>query len=301
VVLSFLSFAEIDYTDIHEVSTLRVEKVFNNNVVLTKDEQGHDVIAMGRGLAFQKKPGDPIDANQIEKVFAQVNPNMTSKLIALLAEIPLDYFNLCEAIVQDAKIRLGKKLSENLIITLTDHIFFAIKRIRDGIIVKNGLLWETKRLYREEFEVGKQALKRIKQQYQIELPEDEAAFIALHLVNAQLDEELPTIIAMTKVMKGILEIVRIHFMVTLDEDSLNYYRFITHLKFFTQRLINGSLYHDDQDDELFTMVKRKYPESYRCTEKIRKYIQTEFNHDLNSEEMLYFTVHLERLIKNTST
>lgn len=276
-----------------------INKIYNNNVVQSRDEHGHDIIVMGRGIAFGRKPGDPIEAGKVEKTFAQIDQMMTSKLVSLLAEIPIEYFRLVEAIIQDAKIKLGKKLNESLVITLTDHIYFAIKRIKEGVIVKNALLWETKRLYPDEFAIGRQALQAINGRYQIQLPEDEAAFIALHLINAQLDEELPTIMAMTKIMKSILEIVRIHFMITFDEESLSYYRFINHLKFFTQRLVTARLYHDDQDEELFLMIKRKYPESYQCTEKIRRFIKNEYNCDMSNEELLYFTVHLERLIKNT--
>jgi len=278
---------------------LLIDKIYNNNVVLSKDEHGHEIVVMGKGIAFGRKPGDKIEDEKIEKTFTQIDRQMTSKLVSLLTEIPIDYFQLVEQIIQDAKIRLGKKLNDSLIITLTDHIFFAAKRIREGIIVKNGLLWETKRIYPEEFAIGKQALQQIEARYQVSLPEDEAAFIALHLINAQLGEELPTVVEMTKIMKNILEIVRMHFMIKLDEDSLNYYRFITHLKFFTQRLVTEKLYSDDQDDELFQLVKKKYPETYRCTEKIRRYIQTEYNHSLTNEELLYFTVHLERLIHNS--
>lgn len=278
---------------------MRIDRIYNNNVVQSTDKHGHEVVVMGRGIAFGRKPGDQIEADKIEKTFTQINQQMTSKLVSLLAEIPLDYFELVDQIIQDAKLRLGKKLNETLTITLTDHIFFAIKRIKEGIIVRNGLLWETKRIYPEEFAIGKQALQQIEAKYQVSLPEDEAAFIALHLINAQLDEELPTVMAMTKIMKSILEIVRMHFMINLDEESLNYYRFITHLKFFTQRLVTAKLYSDDQDDELFQMVRKKYPETYRCTEKIKNFIQNEYSYNLTNEELLYFTVHLERLIKNT--
>lgn len=274
-----------------------VEKVYNNNVVLSKDHSGQEIIVMGRGLAFQKKIGDPIDQKLVEKIFTQINQEMTSRLISLLSEVPLEYFNLSEEIIQETKVRLGRKINENIILSLTDHIYFAIKRLKEGIVVKNGLLWETKRLYPEEYDLGKRAVKRINERYTINLPDDEAAFIALHLINAQLNEEIPTIMAMTTLMKGVLEIVRMHFLIEFDEESLSYYRFISHLKFFSQRLITGNLYQDENDNDLFAFVKLKYPESYKCTEKICHYIQNEFSYKLTSEEMLYITVHIQRLIK----
>lgn len=277
-----------------------VEKVFNNNVILSRDENDNDVVVMGCGIAFQKRPGDTVDHSRIEKVFRQVDKDMTSRLVALLSEIPLEYFTLTEEIIKDAKLRLGKKLNDNIVISLTDHIFFALKRYHEGHIIKNGLLWETKRLYREEYEIGRRAVALIGSRYDVQLPDDEAAFIAMHLINAHLDEEIPTVVEMTKVMKGVLEIVRIHFMVPLDEESISYYRFVTHLKFFSQRLVTGNLYNESTDLDLFNFVKVKYPESFACTEKIYRFIQGEFNYGLSAEEMLYITVHIERLVKNTT-
>lgn len=277
-----------------------VEKIFNNNIVLSKDEKNQEVIVMGRGIAFQKRPGDPIDPQIVEKVFTQINKDMTSQLVALLSEIPVVYFQLTEEIIQFSKQKLGRKFNDNVIISLTDHIFFAVKRFKEGIVVQNGLLWEIKRLYKEEYELGKSALVFIHEKVNVQLPEDEAAFIALHLVNAQLNEEIPTIVTMTKVMKGVLEIVRLHFMVTFDEESLNYYRFITHLKFFSQRVVSGNFYQDEQDQDMFNFVKNKYAKSYQCTEKISHFIESQFNYQLTSEEMLYITVHIERLIKSSN-
>ncbi len=276
-----------------------IHKVYNNNVVLSKDEHENDIVVMGRGIAFQKKRGDAIETEKVEKVFHQVNEGMQHRLAELLYEIPLEYFSVTEEIIQIAKIKLGKKMNGSIVMSLTDHLYYAVQRFRDGQGIRNGLLWEIKRLYKEEFELGKHALDIIKQRYGLEMPEDEAAFIALHLINAQLDEELPMVMSMTKIMKGVLEIVRMHFMIKLDEESLSYHRFVTHLKFFSQRLVHGNLYKESDDVELYEFVKRKYPESFKCTEKIVKYVQKEFNYILTSEEMLYISVHIHRLIKKS--
>jgi len=277
-----------------------IKKIFNNNIVLSKDENGHDVVVMGCGIGFQKHNGDLVDEAAIEKIFSQIHKGIRAKFVALLNEIPLEYFILSEDIINEAKVKMGKQINENVLISLTDHIYFAIKRYKEGVHIGNGLLWEIKRLYSDEFELGKRSIDRINAQYDTMLPEDEAAFIALHLINAQLDVEIPTIVQMTKVMRGILEIVKIHFMIELDTNSLNYYRFITHLKFFSLRLVDGSSYKDEQDQDLFLFVKKKYTHAFACTEKIRNYVLLEFQYELSSEEMLYITVHLERLLKSSN-
>ena len=156
-----------------------------------------------------------------------------------------------------------------LYISLTDHIHYAVERFKKGMTIKNGLLWEIKNLYKEEFQIGLEALKRSSRLFGVRLPEDEAAFIALHIVNAELNEDIGNIMAMTEIVQEVLKIVQYHYRVDFDQESLNYYRFITHLKFFAQRLVNKEFYHDGEQDDLFQIVKTRYAEAYDCALKIR--------------------------------
>ena len=76
-----------------------------------------------------------------------------------------------------------------------------------------------------------EALDIIEQRLKVRLPEDEAGFITLHLVNAQLDSEMPEILQITKIMQEILNIVKYQLSLDYDEQALSYHRFVTHLKF----------------------------------------------------------------------
>ena len=44
-------------------------KVINNNVVSALDESGEEIVVMGKGVGFAKKPGTPVDEGRIEKRF----------------------------------------------------------------------------------------------------------------------------------------------------------------------------------------------------------------------------------------
>lgn len=275
---------------------MNIEKIFNNNVVVALNDKGQEIVVMGRGLGFQKRSGDLIEQDKIEKVFTLSNKDMSDKFQQLVAEIPMEFMVISEQIINYAKVKLGKKLNDSIYISLTDHIHSAVERHRNGIELKNALLWDTKRLYKDEFAVGKEALKMIRDKFDIELPEDEAAFIALHIVNAQLNEEMPIVMNITKVMQEILNIVKYHFKIEFDEESLSYYRFTTHLKFFAQRLFNKKYYDENKDNELFDMVKNKYSNSYQCTKKIQKFIEEKYTYELTKEEMLYLTIHIERVV-----
>ncbi|MCY8520840.1 BglG family transcription antiterminator LicT [Bacillus atrophaeus] len=277
---------------------MKIAKVYNNNVVSVINEHDKESVIMGRGIAFQKKAGDKVEEGRIEKIFTLENKDVSEKFKTLLYEIPLECMEVSEEIISYAKMRLGKKINDSIYVSLTDHINFAIERHKKGLDIKNALLWETKRLYKEEFSIGKEALLMVEKKTGISLPEDEAGFIALHIVNAELNEEMPNIISITKVMQETLSIVKYHFNIEFDEESLYYYRFVTHLKFFAQRLFNGT-YMESSDDFLFETVKEKYHCAYKCTEKIKQYIQKEYDHELTSEELLYLTIHIERVVKQT--
>lgn len=275
---------------------MKITKILNNNVVISeKDKQ--EVIVMGRGIAFNKRAGDDVNEEQVEKVFILEGEDLTSKFKTLISYIPMEYMETSEKIIQYAKLQLGKKLNDSIYISLTDHIHFAIERHNDNLPIKNALLWETKHLYKEEFEIGLEALNMICDQFNVILPEDEAAFIALHIVNAQLNEDMSNIMDMTKVMQDILSIVKYHLKMEFDENSLNYYRFITHLKFFAHRLVKGTHYKNNNEDDLLNVIKDKYPKAYQCTEKIKRFVEKQYRYELTEEEMLYLTIHIQRVIK----
>lgn len=284
------------YFFVKEVIKIRIEKILNNNVVTSINDNNEEIIVMGRGIAFRKKVKDIIVEKNIEKIFTLSNPNMNNKFIELISSIPLEYTVISEEIIRYAKEKTGKKFNESIYISLTDHIYNAIDRHKQGIRVTNGLSWETKRLYSEEYEVGIEALEIIKKEFDITLSEDEAAFIALHFVNANLNEEMPILMEITKLIQEILNIVKYNFNIEFDLESLSYYRFITHLKFFAQRLFNNKINEKDEENDLFYIIKEKYNESYKCVMKIQKFILERYKYDLSKEEMLYLIIHIQKLI-----
>lgn len=273
-----------------------IQKILNNNVIVTLNEKGKEIIAMGRGIAFHRRPGEEIDSKQIDKVYTLSDQGVSSKFQAMLADIPMEHMLLSEHIINYAKIRLGKKLNDSIYVTLPDHISTAIVRYKDGIVLKNPLLWDIKRFYRDEFDVGLKANQIVLEEAGVEFMEAEAAFIALHFVNAQLNEQMENVYDITQIMQEICAIVKDYYRMEFDESSLNYYRFINHVKFFAQRLLNGSRY-DDDDDDLLEVIKFKHKEAFKCADCIKQVILKRYNFDFGNEELLYLTVHIARITK----
>lgn len=275
---------------------MKVLKVINNNIVLSRNQNDQEVVVMGKGLGYKKKAGDVIDETKIENMYLNSKEWSVNKLTQMLSSIPMEHIQVANEIIGFAKVSLGKELSENIFLTLTDHISYAVERYKEGMEIRNALLWEIKRFYNHEFLIGKEALSIIKNRLGVDLPEDEAGFIALHIVNAELDMgEVSRVSEMAKVIQNVLNIVKYHFNIELDEYSLNYERFITHLKFFFQRLFSNVKLDDAGMSSFIFMLKEKYTNEYACALKIKEYIKKEFDRDLEEDELIYLTIHIKRI------
>lgn len=273
---------------------MTVEKVINNNIVSAYDETGREVVVMGRGIGFGVKAGAVINKSKIEKVFRIKSQSVAEQFKELLANMPLEHAQISNDIISYAKSTLKLKLNQSIYVTLTDHINFAIERYQKGINLENALLWEIKRFYTQEYELGKYAVDLIRERLHVSLPEDEAGFIALHFVNAEYGTDIRDALHFPNQMKDILDIVTRELGIRLDEGSLHYERFITHVKFLLQRVYRKELL-PDEESELAEMMKKKYPREYACSEKIADYIEESVGCRLSAEEIMYLSIHIRRI------
>ncbi|WP_395016343.1 BglG family transcription antiterminator LicT [Robinsoniella peoriensis] len=274
-----------------------ITKIINNNIVCSVDEDGQEIIVRGLGIGFKQKPHDIIPGEKIEKVYKMESPKASGKLQELMAEIPLLYVETCTEIIDYARNTVGKRLNENVYITLTDHISFAIERKRQNMEYRNALLMEIRNFYIQEFQIGCKALEIIKEKLDVELSRDEAGFIALHIVNAELNTDMCDMVNITEMIQQVLDIAEKYYQMKLDDHSLAYERFITHLKFFGQRLFSDRITKDD-DVTFQKMVKKRYKNDYKCAEEIRTFIRETYKKEITEEEMIFLTIHLRR-VSNT--
>lgn len=276
-----------------------IKKILNNNVAVIQKHLEDEKIVMGRGLAYQKRVGDTVDESLIDKEFYLTNPEISHRYQELIQDIPIEYLELGENIITHIKTLVEAKMNDSIHISLVDHIYTSVLRYKDGIVVKNVLLWDIKRFYPKEYNIALQAIDMIESTIHIRLPDDEAGFIALHIVNAQMDDNIDDLYEITEIMQEVTTIVKYYFSIDLDESSVYFYRFITHLKFFAQRLVSHKSYVDSQDDGLLSVIKLKYHNAYQCVQRISNFILEKYDYVISGEEQLYLTIHIERLIYKT--
>lgn len=276
------------------MDSIIIEKVINNNIISAYEKSGAEVIVMGRGIGFKKKQGEVVPADQISKIFRIKSRTLTEQFKELLANMPLERVRISDEIISHAKDHLKLKLNQSIYVTLTDHINFAIERVSQGIEPQNALLWEIKRFYPQEFQLGIYALELIHDRLGILLPEDEAGFIALHFVNAEYGTDIRDAVKFPDQMQAIVDIVERDLGILLDESSLHYERFMTHIKFLIQRIYRKELL-SSEDRELSLLMQRKYPREYQCSVKVAEYIMQATGSRLSEEEIMYLSVHIRRV------
>lgn len=271
-----------------------IKRVYNNNVVMV-DDAGTERIAVGKGIAFGRKRGDVLDSASFEKVFTLDDPTQLSRLERLIKGIPSEYLLIAEDIVSMLRRESASVIDDNVLIALTDHISMALEREQAGIICDNPLLFEIKRFYGREFELALKAREIIRGHLGIEISEAEVGFIALHIVNATMKQRADHLMLSIKMINGILNTVAETFGLTYDEGSVQYERFLRHLQFFSQRVLDKSIA-QSEDTFLFHLGKDQYPDALECTERIGAHIEQEYGCVVSDAEKGYLVYHIANLV-----
>ena len=272
---------------------MKIVKVFNNNSVSVVLPGGREAILLGNGIGFHKRTGETVDEHRVEKVY-YVQTEMQTKFLEMLQDVHPNVMEAAERIISLSEAE-GFPLSSQATISLIDHITFAIDRLEKNISLPNLLLSETRLLYPKEFALGQQALEIIRERCGIALPEDEAGYIALHLVSISVDSSAAY--DTLKFVKAMLDIIRQTYGIALEEDSLDALRLITHLKFLSQRIQQSSTWQDGEDESLYTYLLRRDSRNPQCLERVDQFLRQKAQQPLNRQEQFYLLIHLNRVLE----
>ncbi|MUV36395.1 Levansucrase and sucrase synthesis operon antiterminator [Lentibacillus sp. JNUCC-1] len=272
---------------------MKIRKILNNNAVIVMDND-QEKIAMGPGVGFNKHKNDILPQSTVEKLFVLKEHE---KLQQLLERIPEEHLILAEDIIKHAEQELGMKINEHILIMLTDHVSFAIERLKEGIRVNNKLLQEIKILYKEEFNIALWAIRHIEEKTGVKMPLDEAGFIALHIHTMKLKGgDVRKAVRQTTIVREMVDSIESCLSITIEENDIAYERLIMHLHFALTR--TNQYNNHTMDPEMLEMIKSKYQISFQCAQTIAENIALDHNIYLPEEELGYITLHIERLRQN---
>ncbi len=275
---------------------MRIKKVINNNILCVVDDRGGEMIVTGRGLGFKRKIGERVDPALFEKTYHMEGKAEQRKLRELVAQIPIEHLRLTQDLIEYIKSQISTPLNESLLITLADHISFAIKRREEGIEFTNPLQGAIMSYYPTEYHLGQHCLRVIREETRVDLNPSEAAFITLHIVNAELNTSMSVMYDITKLIEGALEVVEYFYRKSFDRESLDFNRFVVHLRYFAQRLFQAAPRQEEEYDADFQeMIIRSCRQHYKCAQCIGEYIEKAYQKEVSPEELIYLTIHLKRI------
>ena len=278
---------------------MKIVRVLNTNAVVSIDQKGRELIITGAGIGFKKKKGESLDEALADKTYYLESADDNRRLQEVVKEISEEYLEIVSRIVKTAREE-GLKVRDSLYVTLTDHINSAVDRYRENIALKNMMKLEIRKFYPQEYEIGLKAVKWIQEQNDENLGVDEAAFIAMHIISAELgngsDVDFNKI---TELINAVLQIVRIYFKIEFDEKSISYERFLTHLKFFAARVFDNTIYQDSMQ-EIYKVLIEQNEYVYSGVRKIVEYIEKQYSYKLTIDERLYLLIHIKRILDEQS-
>lgn len=276
---------------------MQIQRILTNNAIVALDRFGKEQIVCGKGIGYKKRPGEEVDDHLVDKIFVKETDMRYQQIIRTLEHLPDEYLLLAYNILQAACAELNMKLNPIMLFSLADHLYYALQRFQEGVPLASGLSWEIKRFYEKEYQIGLLALELVQKQFGIQLPESEAAFVAMHIVSGETDDAtMEEVFEITKITEDICTIVRVSFGVEMDTSSTYYDRFITHLKYFARRVLHSEQYNDPSSEDLAQIIFKKYSGSFRCANKIGEYLSKKYHYQLVADELMYLTIHIQTIL-----
>lgn len=270
---------------------MKVIKCINNNVAVCMDSNGNEVIAFGKGIGFKKPPFE-IALKDIEKTYWDLD----DIYISMINDIPSEIIEISDHVVNFSRSKIHGIINSNIIFSLADHINFAIKRFNENLDIKLPIINDVKHLFPEEMSIGLYALSIIYSKTNVKLPDEEAAYIALHIINSEfLTKENYIEKNDSKLIREATDIIEIQFNIRLDKESINYSRFCSHMQYLVKRSENKEIF-NSENDTLYDSIIMSYPDAYKCIQTINAYIEKNMGWNLEEEEEIYLILHINRLL-----
>lgn len=274
---------------------VEVEKVLNNNVLIAKHTSFGEVVIIGKGVGFNRKRGDSIDTNTVEKLFVLKDEKEQKDYIKLLPFVDNDLHEVIISAIELIKTKANAPLNEHIHVALTDHLMFTFNRMSKGMEIRNPFLVETKTLYPFEYGIARDVVNHIAKKTDISMPEGEIGFIALHIHSSLMNRELSEVNHDSQLVTKLVNMIEDQLKININKDSIDYTRLVRHLRYTIERVKNGERV--EEPEKISSLLKEEYPVCYNLSWKLIKVLQQALSKPVYDAEAVYLTMHLQRLQK----
>ena len=269
----------------------RVKRILNNNAVYATSDF-LEYIVIGLGIGHHLKKNQLISADRIEKVFVLEREDI-GRVVQLAQDVPQELFMTLYTLVETVCQHFHVSLNHHAYIALIDHIQFAITRLKDGQHIQNLLTPDLKIFYPQEFEMGEMLLRLIEDNTGSKLPDDEVGFLTIHIVNGLHNTINNQTNVVTECIYDCLNIIRDTYLISLKLDDPTTQRITIHLKMLIQRIVGKQQLGDDET--VLSSVFTDFSKAYACALQIKRYLEKSLHTSMCEQEMVYLTIHLNRI------
>src|SRR5690625_521594 len=270
-----------------------VKKALNNNVLIANSDQNEEVVLIGKGIGFNHKKNDSVNKEVIEKVFVLKNEKEQQHYKELLPHIDTEILDIIISSTELIRRRSKVIVNEHVHVALTDHLVFAINRLARGLAIKNPFLSETKVLYPFEYEIAAEVVDLINQSIDINLPEGEIGFIALHIHSAITQKDISEINKYSQLIAFIVGTIEEQLNIIIDKDRVDYIRLVRHIRYTIERVVKDEKL--AEPEKIASLLKHEYPICYNLSWKLMKIMQQTLKKPVYEAETVYLTIHLQLL------
>jgi transcriptional antiterminator, BglG family len=273
---------------------VEILRVLNNNVVLARDEIGREAILTGRGLGFQRKRGQDVDASLISRRY--VLADNAQSVAEVIAGIPLERLALIERVFRKAARGLNTDVPSSTLIAVVDHINQAMERVRQGLAMDYPLRAEVAHLHPEELQLAEAMVEEINAAQEVQLPGGEAVALALHLFTAAIGAPSAQAASeQSRLIGQVMGLLEKSFGEAFDADSVNAARFAVHLRYFLVRARTAVQIEDGTSSLVAEALRTSDPDAYRVARRIRDLLEIRLNTVVTDDETAYLALHIARL------
>lgn len=269
----------------------RVVKALNHNAVLALESSANkEYLILGKGIGFGKKVSQRIEPSEDCTVYSLTAVSKRGRAAELLKEIQPVYLEMADAILNDAEREFGE-LDREVLFPMADHIAFAVKRIEKGEIITNLLTQDIQVLFYKEYKAASLIRPLLWKEKQIEIPDDEIGYVALHVHSAICGEKVSSAMQIAAAVRECVSMIEKDMGKEIPIQTLSYNRLMNHIKYMAARAMAGEKLKLNMNQ----YISKEFPESYRIASTVCEHLGKHLKKSLSATEIGYLAMHIERV------
>ena len=271
-----------------------IVKFLNNNTLLVEKEDD-ELIVMAKGIGFGKKSGQTVEIPRNAKQY-KMQKSYQSKQGSnnIIDYIDPMYIEIASEIISLTKEKFGK-VEHDILLPLADHLYFAIKRIKENNMPSNPFYMDIQLVFPDEYDVALKSRDVIKKYTGENINADEVGFITLHIHSAVSINKVGQSMEVMRVMRDFFTKLQKELNIRIDSNSLSYIRLMNHIKFLLLRLNND----EELQMDITNFTKEKFPFAYEQSKLLCEELSKVLKKPLPDSELGYLALHLERILSST--